>query len=56
MIKVDKTKCIYCGGCTAVCPANVLELKETYIEVDQKKCIKCRACVTFCPVGAITLE
>ncbi len=56
MIKIDKTKCIYCGGCTSVCPVTALELMETYIEVDQKKCIKCGSCVKFCPVGAITLE
>ena len=56
MIKIDKTKCIYCGGCTSVCPVNALELMETYIEVDQTKCIKCGSCVKFCPVGAITLE
>ncbi len=50
---IDKTKCMYCGGCTAVCPVNALELKETYIEWDPEKCIYCGACERFCPAGAI---
>jgi len=55
-ITIDKTKCIYCGGCTSVCPVNALELKETYIVCDQDKCIKCANCEKFCPVGAIKLN
>jgi ferredoxin len=55
MIKVDKTKCIYCGGCTSVCPKHALTLMETYIECDPKKCICCGACAKFCPAGAITV-
>ena len=54
-ITVDKNKCIYCGGCTSVCPVGALTLKETYIEIDQDKCIQCGACERFCPVGAIKL-
>ena len=53
MIKVDKNKCIYCGGCVAVCPVNALTLKETFIECDPKKCVKCATCKKFCPAGAI---
>jgi ferredoxin len=55
-LSIDRVKCIYCGGCTSVCPVNALELKETYIDIDQKKCIKCANCVKFCPAAAITLE
>ena len=51
--KINKDKCMYCGGCTAICPVNALELKETYIEVDASKCINCGACEKFCPAGAI---
>ena len=53
MIKVDKTKCIYCGGCVAVCPVNALTLKETEIICDAEKCIKCGICERFCSAGAI---
>ncbi len=55
-ITVDKTKCIYCGGCASVCPVACLELIETYIQCDQDMCIKCGNCVKFCPAGAITLK
>lgn len=54
-VEVDRLKCIYCGGCTSVCPFNALELKDTYIEVYPKKCTDCSACVRFCPVGALSI-
>ena len=54
MIRVDTLKCIYCGGCTAVCPQNAITLMETRIECDPEKCIKCGICERFCPAGAIT--
>ncbi|RLG22003.1 ferredoxin [Candidatus Micrarchaeota archaeon] len=53
MIKVDREKCIYCGGCVSVCPVNALTLLETRIDCDAKKCINCGICERFCPVGAI---
>jgi len=56
MVKIDKTKCIYCGGCTSVCKANALELKETFIEWDKNKCVFCGSCAKFCPAGAIKIE
>jgi ferredoxin len=52
-MKVDRRKCLYCGGCVGVCPAYALELKETLLAVDETKCTKCGICVKFCPVGAI---
>jgi ferredoxin len=52
-MKVDRRKCLYCGGCVGVCPSKALELKEIVLEVDEGKCIKCGICVKFCPVGAI---
>lgn len=56
-VKVDRDLCFYCGGCTSVCPVNILELREVMLTVtDQKKCIKCRACQMVCPVGAIKVD
>lgn len=54
-ILIDKTKCIYCGGCTSVCPANALELKETFIDWDPKRCTSCGSCIKFCPAGAMKM-
>ena len=52
-MRVDRGKCLYCGGCVGVCPAHAIELKETILSVDEDKCTKCGICVKFCPVGAI---
>jgi len=52
-MKVDKRRCLYCGGCVGICPAQALELKETVLTVYEDKCVKCMLCVKFCPVGAI---
>jgi formate hydrogenlyase subunit 6/NADH:ubiquinone oxidoreductase subunit I len=55
-VTVDKIKCIYCGGCTSVCPVAALTLIETFIQCDQNKCVKCRNCEKFCPAGAIKVN
>ena len=52
-MKVNKIRCLYCGGCVGVCPAHAMELREVTLEIDQKKCSKCGICYKFCPVGAI---
>ncbi len=65
--KVDKSKCISCGRCLAVCPGNmvggdVLELKDGCpVMVDEtnlgtwKGCWKCQHCLAVCPTGAISI-
>ena len=52
-MKVNRSKCLYCGGCVGVCPAEALELNEVTLEVNEDRCTKCGICVKFCPVGAI---
>jgi ferredoxin len=53
-IEVDRSKCIKCGGCVGVCPADALLFTDK-INLDNGKCISCRNCVKFCPVGALRL-
>ncbi len=56
---VDKEKCIGCGACAGVCPANpnVFEVKEGKSHVvHAEACIHCGACEASCPVQAIKLE
>ncbi|MEK6923731.1 MAG: 4Fe-4S binding protein [Candidatus Micrarchaeota archaeon] len=55
VFKLDKSKCIYCAGCAAVCPASCIMLNETRIECDEAKCIKCQVCEKVCPVKAIKI-
>ena len=55
-IKINKNKCLCCGGCVSVCPVMALELTAKHVVWDKDKCTRCKSCVGFCPVGAITLE
>ncbi len=56
MFKLDKDKCLRCGGCVGICPVDALELTETGIVCNEEKCIKCRNCESFCPIGAIKIK
>ncbi len=52
----DKSKCLRCGGCVAVCPKLALNLTEHGIVCDPEKCVNCDICVKFCPVEALSLK
>ncbi|HHQ44857.1 MAG TPA: 4Fe-4S dicluster domain-containing protein [Candidatus Altiarchaeales archaeon] len=60
--QIDLEKCIGCGACVPVCPAEpkVLAMEETGAGPKSKaanpqNCIACNACVSACPVQAIKL-
>ena len=52
--KVDKRKCLACGGCISVCPQDAISWIGGKAQVDPKKCISCAICIRTCPVGAIS--
>ncbi|MEA2054104.1 MAG: 4Fe-4S binding protein [Candidatus Thermoplasmatota archaeon] len=52
MIKVNKEKCLRCGGCVGLCPADALTLNEAGLSVSEA-CTECGICVRFCPVEAL---
>ncbi len=53
---IDKTKCIGCGTCVAICPVEAISFDgDGKAIVDNTKCIHCGACEASCPVGAIKL-
>lgn len=52
MITVDKSRCIACGGCAAVCNTRAIEIKN-YPVINLSLCNDCGACVQVCPTGAI---
>ena len=55
--KVNKSKCIGCGACVAICP-EVFELKDgKSIVKNSKGCSKCdcEAAKSGCPVSAISI-
>ncbi len=60
-IKIDKSKCISCGGCIATCPElfewgedGKSKLKKEVITKNEYPCVK--KAIDICPVGAITIE
>ena len=58
-IKVDKEKCIGCGTCAAVCPANweIAEDSKAQPINDEIEDLSCnRLAEENCPVGAIKID
>ena len=55
MVQNDKEKCMFCGGCVAVCPKDAIVVYEARVEVDEEKCGDCGNCVSVCPVGAMSI-
>jgi NADH:ubiquinone oxidoreductase subunit F (NADH-binding)/NAD-dependent dihydropyrimidine dehydrogenase PreA subunit len=55
--RVLEPKCVGCGACKRVCPAEAIsgEIKQVHF-IDQEKCIKCGACVAKCRFSAILVE
>jgi NAD-dependent dihydropyrimidine dehydrogenase PreA subunit len=55
-VGVDKEKCIDCGACYSLCPADAITFKEdASIVFNEEKCISCGLCVDACPTRAITI-
>ncbi len=51
---IDPEKCIACGKCRKVCPAEAIEgEKKVKHKILQDKCVRCGACFEACPVDAV---
>lgn len=44
----ERTRCIRCGSCIAVCPAGALKIEDDSIAVDRPLCWGCGRCVDAC--------
>ena len=58
LIEKEPEKCIDCGGCISICPADAYSFDEAYtVVLDEEKClgITCKLCVDMCPQRAIRL-
>jgi len=54
----DKSKCISCQLCEAVCPAKAIKFHleedgKRYPGIDWGRCILCDYCVDACPTGSL---
>ena len=49
-------RCYFCGGCSAVCPENIITVWETKLEIDRERCKECLLCVQLCPAQALVKE
>ena len=53
---VDQDKCVGCGACVDVCPAEVYELQDGKSNpVNAEECLGCESCVEVCQQSAITI-
>lgn len=52
---LDKSNCVCCGVCVAVCPTGSSVLSEDSSTIDRVKCTGCGKCVEACPNGARSL-
>jgi len=52
----DAVKCILCGTCARVCPAQCLTVrrKEGLWEYEPFACVSCGVCVETCPAGSLS--
>lgn len=56
--KVDREKCISCGGCAADCPAMIIDMLDGYPRIHESKeklCYRCQHCLAICPTGAVSI-
>ena len=58
--QVDQSKCIGCGACANVCPAQAIEIldheAEREIRFTHQDCIFCATCQDVCPSQAVALD
>ncbi len=50
------SRCIACGRCAAICPANALRLEDKKLIFDYSSCIRCYCCHEMCPQDAIAFR
>lgn len=52
--KVDSAKCVGCGTCASVCPADCITMVDGLPRFGEG-CLSCFGCAQWCPAGAVSL-
>ncbi len=56
--KIDRDKCISCGGCAADCPAFIIDMQDGFPLIrpeNEKRCYRCQHCLAICPTAALSI-
>ena len=54
--EITSEKCIGCGSCMKICPANAIGLKKKKALLVKERCIGCGECVVVCRSDAIQIK
>lgn len=54
--EITLEKCIGCGSCMKICPANAIGLKKKKAILVKERCIGCGECTVICRSGAIDIK
>ena len=54
--QVKPAKCVGCGVCRNVCPADAIAMRGGTPHINRKKCIRCFCCQEFCPESAMMVR
>ncbi len=52
---VDDSKCIRCGSCAAVCPAQIITMDDLPVINNPQHCLRCQHCLSVCPTAAVSI-
>jgi len=52
-LRIDRDRCLSCGACVAVCPAEALLLEGLHLRFDREECVRCGECLSICPRAAL---
>lgn len=54
--RLEAEKCVGCGECRDVCPADAIAMVDGKPRINRKKCIRCFCCQEFCPRSAMVVH
>jgi ferredoxin len=52
-IRIDRSACVVCGACSAVCPTEALIVEGLTLIIVSGRCRPCGLAALVCPTGAL---